>query len=51
MRPRLPLAQLYERYIRHDLEAAKAEVDQARRALDERQERAHAVQLEVLKLT
>ncbi|MDQ5904186.1 MAG: chromosome segregation protein [Pseudomonadota bacterium] len=40
------IAELDER-----LEAAKAEVDQARRALDERQERAHAVQLEVLKLT
>ncbi len=33
------------------LEAAKAQVDEARRQLESRQERAHAVQLEVLKLT
>jgi chromosome segregation protein len=33
------------------LESAKAQVDEARRILESRQERAHAVQLEVLKLT
>ena len=32
------------------LEATKAEVDQARRSLEERQERAHTVQLDMLKL-
>ncbi|MCK6406362.1 MAG: chromosome segregation protein SMC [Rhodocyclaceae bacterium] len=33
------------------LEAAKAQVDEARRQLEARQERAHAVQLDVLRLT